>query len=67
MDPQSGSLSCPVDFKKCCIPDLNHQEMNLNAITKRNNAFNETKTEVYILFSHQQMHFLLNLEKFKFT
>ena len=22
---------------------------------------------IYILFTHQQMHFLLNLEKFKFT
>jgi hypothetical protein len=47
VDPQSGGLSCPVDFKKICIPDLKYQEMDLNAITKRNNVFNETKTEVF--------------------
>jgi len=27
----------------------------------------ERRLRVYILFTHQQMHFLLNLEKFKFT
>ena len=28
---------------------------------------NQMFRNVYILFTHQQMHFLLNMEKFKFT
>ena len=30
-------------------------------------TFKEHVKGIYILFTHQQMHFLLNLEKFKFT
>jgi hypothetical protein len=48
VDPPSGSLSCPVDFKRIFIPNLDYQEMDLNAITKRNNVFHETKTDVFL-------------------
>ena len=36
-------------------------------IVQDTNKFERFKQYFHILFTHQQMHFLLNLEKFKFT